>query len=75
MAGKMALAEVECARADDFSVLYQTRTHLGNVLKPGDLCYGCPLPRSLPPPLAPSLLLAPRDPVTPWPRDHRPSAI
>ena len=40
---KWALAEVECARTCDLGKnddIFFTKTHLGNVLNPGDLCMG-----------------------------------
>ena len=39
-----ALADVQCARSSDFGKndeIHCTRTHLGNVLKAGDIAWGC----------------------------------
>lgn len=39
-----ALADVQCARSSDFGKndeIHSTRTHLGNVLKAGDVAWGC----------------------------------
>jgi nonsense-mediated mRNA decay protein 3 len=41
--GKLLLADVQCARNSDFGTndtCFYTVTHLGNILKPGDLCLG-----------------------------------
>eukprot|EP00124_Ichthyophonus_hoferi_P000534 Ihof_evm12s20 gene=Ihof_evmTU12s20 len=41
--GKYALADVEVVRTRDFGVndqMFRSRTHLGNLLKPGDTCMG-----------------------------------
>lgn len=41
--GKYALADAEVVRSSDFGVndqIFRTRTHLGNLLKPGDTCLG-----------------------------------
>ena len=43
MNGKYALAEVTCAKEADFGVndqVYETMTHLGNILSPGDTVAG-----------------------------------
>ena len=40
---QLALADVQCARSSDFGKndeIHCTRTHLGNVLKAGDIAWG-----------------------------------
>ncbi len=44
--GKFALATAEVCKSNDFSTTFFTKTHLGNVLAPGDHCMGYDLSTS-----------------------------
>ena len=47
--GKLAMAEVECCREADLGVndnIFFTRTHLGNIIHPGDTVLGYDLANS-----------------------------